>query len=501
MAYTLTYALNSDGNSYTLSGYSGDKPTGELVIPDSYDSKPVTSIGNEAFSFCTGLTSITIPNSVTSIGNSAFRGCSGLTNTTIGNGVTSIGKWAFTGCTGLTSITIPDGVTSIGERAFYNCSRLTSITIPDSVTSIGSSAFYNCRSLQYNIYDNAKYLGNSNNPYVVLIKANNTSIPLCEINEKAKFIYDSAFARCTGLTSITIPDSITSIGKGAFLGCTGLTSIIVDEGNTEYHSVGNCLIETATKTLILGCETSVIPSDGSVTSIGGAAFNELSSLTSITIPNSVTSIVSGAFFNCTGLTSITIPDSVTSIGNNTFTGCTNLTKINMFPATPPTIQSNTFTTAVQNISVPAKCRKDYITATNWNTYADKITEFPILDLGSLLLYNNKVKAKIDAIDEKKLDKNDVGSLPQPNNGTLTIQKNGTTVGTFGANQSENTTANIDVPTKVSQLQNDAGYTANKGTVISVRVNGTTYTADANGLVDLGTISGGTTYNAVYNEIY
>lgn len=90
---------------------------------------------------------------------------------------------------------------------------------------------------------------------------------------------------------------------------------------------------------------------------------------------------------------------------------------------------------------------------------------------------------------------------EPNNGTLTIQKNGTTVGTFGANQSENTTANIDVPTKVSQLQNDAGYTKNKGTVISILLNGTTYTADNNGLVDLGTISGGTAYRSIYNEIY
>lgn len=90
---------------------------------------------------------------------------------------------------------------------------------------------------------------------------------------------------------------------------------------------------------------------------------------------------------------------------------------------------------------------------------------------------------------------------EPNNGTLTIQKNGTTVGTFGANQSENTTANIDVPTKVSQLQNDAGYTKNKGTVISISLNGTTYTADANGLVDLGTISSGTAYRSIYNSIY
>ena len=107
----------------------------------------MTSIGSSAFESCSGLTSVTIPNSVTSIGDQAFYGCSSLTSITIPNSVTSIGIWAFCYCSGLTSITIPESVTSIGDYAFYGCSSLTSITIPNTVTSIGERAFYNCSSL------------------------------------------------------------------------------------------------------------------------------------------------------------------------------------------------------------------------------------------------------------------------------------------------------------------------------------------------------------------
>ena len=111
----------------------------KVIIPDS-----VTSIGDDAFRGCDGLTSVTIPNSVTSIGNSAFSGCSGLTSVTIPNSVTSIGDYAFRNCSGLTSVTIPNSVTSIGGSAFSGCSGLTSVTIPNSVTSIGYWAFYGC---------------------------------------------------------------------------------------------------------------------------------------------------------------------------------------------------------------------------------------------------------------------------------------------------------------------------------------------------------------------
>ncbi|MDC0550148.1 leucine-rich repeat domain-containing protein [bacterium] len=121
--------------------------TGELVIPNTIDGNPVTSIGDEAFFLCDSLTSITIPDSVTSIGDWVFRNCSSLTSITIPDGVTSIGEYAFYDCSSLTSITIPDSVTSIDDYAFQFCTDLTSITIPDSVTSIGDSAFDSCTSL------------------------------------------------------------------------------------------------------------------------------------------------------------------------------------------------------------------------------------------------------------------------------------------------------------------------------------------------------------------
>ena len=105
------------------------------------------SIGDWAFYSCTGLTSVTIGNSVTYIGYDAFRGCSSLTSVVIGNSVTSIGDNAFSGCSGLESVTIGNNVTTIGDFAFYNCTGLTRVEIPDSVTSIGESAFASCSSL------------------------------------------------------------------------------------------------------------------------------------------------------------------------------------------------------------------------------------------------------------------------------------------------------------------------------------------------------------------
>ena len=284
-----TYSVTSIGE-YAFRNCSG---LTSVTIPNS-----VTSIDG-AFFNCSGLTSLTIPNSVTSIGNYAFQLCSSLTSVTIGNSVTSIGSSAFSGCTGLTSVTIPNSVTSIGEHAFYQCTGLTgTLTIPNSVTSIGSSAFSGCTGL--------------------------TSVT---IPNSVTSIGSSAFSGCTGLTSVTIGNSVTSIGSSAFSGCSGLESIIVESGNTVYDSRNNCnaIIETSTNTLILGCKNTVIPN--SVTSISGYAFADCSGLTSVTIPNSVTSIGEVAFYGCSGLTSVTIGNSVTYIGSSAFYGCTGLESI------------------------------------------------------------------------------------------------------------------------------------------------------------------------------
>ncbi len=268
------YTANNDESTCYVSGCEFNY-SATITIPKVYEGRTVTSIGSQAFEYCSGLNSVTISNSVTSISDLAFHRCSGLTSVTIPNSVTSIGEGAYDGCSGLTSMTIPNSVTSIGRGAFEGCSGLTSVTIPNSVTFIGGRAF----------------------------------------------------CACSGLTSVTIPNNVTFIGGRAFDACSGLTSIIVENGNSKYDSRNNCnaIIETGTNTLHTGCKNTVIPN--SVTSIGSAAFWGCSSLTSVNIPNCVTSIGDNAFRDCSGLTSVDIPNSVTSIGHDAFEDCRALSSV------------------------------------------------------------------------------------------------------------------------------------------------------------------------------
>ena len=185
--------------------------SGALIIPATIEGNPVTSIGYCAFQYCDNLTSITIPDSVTSIEACAFQYCNILTSITIPDSVTSIGIRAFSGCTSLTSITIPDSVTSIGNSALRDCTSLTSITIPDNVTSIGKSAFYGCTSLT------TIEVGAGNVNYTVFNGV---------LFNKEKTTLHTYHAGKTG-ASYTIPDSVTSIEAGAFQSCTSLTSIII----------------------------------------------------------------------------------------------------------------------------------------------------------------------------------------------------------------------------------------------------------------------------------
>ena len=169
-------------------------------MPDS-----VTSIGNYAFAYCHRLTSLTIPGGVTSIRTGVFEGCSGLTSVTIPNSVTSVGYSAFYGCRGLTSVTIPNSVTSIGGSAFSGCRGLTSVTIPDSIKSIGVSAFIDCGS---SIYDTTTIPGVKLVDGWVVGTTDTLSGPLNLIDVRG--IGGGAFSGCSGLTSMAIPDSVTS---------------------------------------------------------------------------------------------------------------------------------------------------------------------------------------------------------------------------------------------------------------------------------------------------
>ena len=341
------------------------------IIPES-----VTSIGDYAFSVCSSLTSITIPNSVTSIGDDAFYGCSGLTSVTIGNGVRSIGEYAFSGCSGLTSVTINsnailsknyswdnnlkiifgeqvkeynigNGVTSIGDEAFRDCSGLTSVTIGNGVTSIGWSAFEGCSGLtSVTIGNSVKSIGwFAFRDCSGLKRAEFTSIEnLCKIlfngSESNPISYAKhLYINGEEVKDVMIPNNVSSLNY-TFCGCSALTSVTIPDG---------------------------------VTSIGGGAFYGCSGLTSVTIPNSVTSIGESAFWDCSGLTSITIPESVTSISYSAFAYCSGLTSVTCLAENVPNTDNYAFEYVPQSTAilyVPETSLNAYKTASQWKEFGN-----------------------------------------------------------------------------------------------------------------------------------
>ena len=314
--------------------------TGDIVIPSTLGGCPVTVIASGAFVGCSGLTSVTIADSVTNIGNSAFSGCSGLTRVTIGNGVTSIGERAFYDCSGLTGVTIGHGVTSIGKRAFYGCRGLTGVTIGHGVTSIGEGAFTYCNGLLYDT---------STIPNVKLVdgwavgyeSAFYGSLDLVGV----RGIADGAFSGCGGLTSVTIPNSVTNIGTSAFTGCGNIRSVAV-QGQFRLSEVFPASYSAITNAVVADGSTGIAPSafsgcgglmrfvvggnNPSYCSVNGLLLSkDGKSLLygvngDVTIPNSVTGIGASAFSGCGNLASVTIPDSVTSIESTAFSGCGNV---------------------------------------------------------------------------------------------------------------------------------------------------------------------------------
>ena len=343
----------------------------------------ITKIAGYTFAYCENLEKVIIPESVTDIDEHAFVQCFNLESITIPSNLVNLGQGAFAGCNCLTDITIPESVMNIGEYAFSECNNLAAVyNNSDLNITIGSNdngmvaayakAVYNKDgSVQYKESEGGLPLLVTNDGFVFKIDSGNyiltsyigneetVTLPL-NVNGNAYSIYQmsgiknviipdgitsisaSAFERCYSLKSVKLPDSLISIGENAFATCTNLKSITipkgvrdidkkalerstleelkVDEENPKYHSINNCIIETDSKTLVVGCRNSIIPSDGSVTEIGDYAFFGCVSLKSISIPDSVRTIGDDAFY-CYGLSEITIGNGVKYIGAGAFTGC------------------------------------------------------------------------------------------------------------------------------------------------------------------------------------
>ena len=380
--------------------------TGSVVIPESVTyngtTYSVTSIEDWAFSGCTGLTSITIPNSVTSIGEWAFRECSGLTNVVIGNSVTSIGEWAFYGCTGLTSITIPNSVTSIADRAFLNCTGLTSIVvdgnntkydsrencnaiietetntlisgckntvIPNSITSIGDYAFYNCTGLtSITIPNSVTSIGG----YAFRECSGLTNVV---IGNSVTSIGEEAFKDCTGLTSVVIGNSVTSIGESAFSGCTGLTAVHISDlaawCNIDFANSDANPLYNAKNLYINGDLVTNLVIPNSVTSIGDAVFANCINLKSITIHDGVKTIGESAFSGCSKVETIYIGNSIESIKNYAFANCNNIFEIEIASKKAITASGNVFSNDAYNnvcLYVPKGRKFAYERTTPWKNF-------------------------------------------------------------------------------------------------------------------------------------
>lgn len=332
---TLNYRVGNDGN-ITITKCV-ETASGDIEIPAEIDGKLVTAIGDYSFQHCKVIKSVSLPNTITEIGYSAFYGCSALESINIPDSVTKIKYGAFYFCDALKSAQIADlgawclvdidGPYSnpahiIGKLDFGT--SVTELNIPDHITSIGRYTFYGCKDIT-----------------TINISENVTSIGEC------------AFYGCKNLNGITIPKGVTEIGNGAISNCPNIKSVTIADGNQNYRNINGGLVDVKTKTLIRGFNTTVIPTDGSITEIGAYAFSGCNQIASVTIPDCVTYLGSSVFENCTALTSITFPKNFTYINASLFFNCTSLTSIDL-PETITSIGSSAFRgcSDLNNINFP-----------------------------------------------------------------------------------------------------------------------------------------------------
>ena len=333
----LEYALFTDGSgeeSYAVVGI-GTCQDETVCIPPTYNGRAVTRISDltgakaflkkvvipegvtviaeNAFRSCKVLEEVVFPGTLSELQSAAFYECAALAGADLPAGVVSIGGNCFQRCGSLKSLTLPEGLKTIRTTAFSECAQLTEVSMPDSLTVFDSYCFSNCKSLASVRFSSA------------LTEIPKGAFKNCEalteltVPEGITEIRDEAFYKCTGLTSVSLPASLTNLGTKVFGACRAIESFSVSGGNPIYHAGAGCVIETASKTLVCGCKTTVIPDDGSVTAIGANAFFAAWDLKEISVPEGVT-VLENSAFNSAGLTRISLPSTLKTVRNSALAG-------------------------------------------------------------------------------------------------------------------------------------------------------------------------------------
>lgn len=335
--------------------------SGDVVLPDRLGGFPVTTIGEYAFSDCTSLTAVTIPEGVTCIEMWAFGYCTSLVSVSIPESIVSIGASAFDSCTILSDADIPEGVISIGSYAFNKCA-IASVEISQNVTEIGFRAFAGCPELKgiWVSPENEKYSSVDG----ILFNKSQTGIILAPGGYVGSYtvpayvysIEQLAFAECDGLTQVVIGAELEYMDGSAFHGCRNLTGIWVSEENANFSSDTFGALFDKDKTRLLqvpGKHSGVYTVPHSVESISYDAFQRCGDLTHVTLPDGLRTIESGTFLDCTALISVDIPDSVETIEAYAFRNCVSL-KTFTIPPKVTTIPWNMMEgcTGLESIIIP-----------------------------------------------------------------------------------------------------------------------------------------------------
>jgi len=401
----VTYPNHALGSYY--SGYQ--KPTGNLIVPAAVTyggaTYQVVSIGNNAFNACSGLTTLTIPNTVTSIGNAACSQCSSLASLTFGDAVSSIGDNAFMGCTSLTFLVIPNSVTligvgsfqgcsglqsvtlgssisTIGNVAFEGCSSITSLSIPNSVTLIGNWAFCNCTSLD-SLYigssvtyflqntfagtSNVRYLhynARNANAYYFSILGYRSALPVGSlthlvVGDSVQTLQQYAFAGASSLDSVYLGSNLISVDGSAFDGCSNVHYLNYNAGSFTDSTFPSTALNSFSglTQLVVGDAVSRIPAhafsqkdslhtvtlSNSVNSLGDSCFYDCASLTNLQMSNNLSTIGTSAFQGCSSLAgTLSLPNSLVTIGENSFRGCTSISGVLTVPSSVTAIGQGAF---------------------------------------------------------------------------------------------------------------------------------------------------------------